>query len=58
MEIRLMFAPGSSYVVEVDQKEVLDAGIIKYKDEYYVFDSKRSKAFSPVFVKAEIFEVK
>lgn len=58
MEIELRLDRDGSYVIEVNQSEILDAGIIKYQGQYFIYDSKLSTPFNPVFSEAKLYEAK
>lgn len=57
MQVKLMFAPGQSYLVTVADKTVLDVGAIEYKGDTYVYQPSKSFTMEPLFRKVEVLKL-
>lgn len=57
MQVKLMFAPGQSYIVTVADKLVLDVGAIEYKGDTYVYQPSTSFTSEPLFLKVDVLKL-
>jgi hypothetical protein len=44
-------------IIDVDQEKAYDAGVIKFRGKYYIFDSRRSTPMAPRFIEQQILDL-